>query len=83
MLKRGWYNTFRIFFVSMNVHLTSCLQGFMDVLVSDNSPHAAIANPQKKMYGLQFHPEVRCIPPVSVVRHVDLSGNLWDEALRS
>lgn len=34
----------------------------MDVLVSDNSPHAAIANPQKRMYGLQFHPEVRCIP---------------------
>lgn len=30
----------------------------MDVLSSANSAHAAIANPDKKMYGLQFHPEV-------------------------
>ena len=32
--------------------------GFRTVAVSDGSPFAAIANDEKKFYGLQFHPEV-------------------------
>jgi len=35
-------------------------QGFVDIGVTHNSEHAAIANPQKKFFGLQFHPEVGC-----------------------
>ncbi len=32
--------------------------GFRAVAISDGSPFAAIANDEKKFYGLQFHPEV-------------------------
>ena len=38
--------------------LTALPEGFVDVGVSANSEHAAIANPGKKMWALQFHPEV-------------------------
>ena len=33
-------------------------EGFKTVAISDNSPHAAIANEEKKIYAFQFHPEV-------------------------
>jgi len=33
-------------------------EGFVSIGVTDNSEHAAIAHPDKKMFGLQFHPEV-------------------------
>ncbi|MDR2635908.1 MAG: glutamine-hydrolyzing GMP synthase [Campylobacteraceae bacterium] len=33
-------------------------EGFTSVAVSDNSTHAAIANVEKNIYALQFHPEV-------------------------
>ncbi len=33
-------------------------QGFEKIAYSDNSPYAAIANEEKKMYAFQFHPEV-------------------------
>jgi GMP synthase (glutamine-hydrolysing) len=33
-------------------------QGFEVVAESDNCPYAAMQNPEKKIYGLQFHPEV-------------------------
>ena len=36
--------------------------GFICVAKSRNSPFAAIANPAKKVYGVQFHPEVRHTP---------------------
>jgi GMP synthase (glutamine-hydrolysing) len=42
--------------------LHSVPTGFVDILNTDNSQHAAIANPEKKMYGLQFHPEVTHSP---------------------
>ena len=32
--------------------------GFLSLGSTDNAPYAAIANPAKKLYGLQFHPEV-------------------------
>jgi GMP synthase (glutamine-hydrolysing) len=38
--------------------LTKLPRGFRTVATTDNSPHAAIEQPRKKFYGLQFHPEV-------------------------
>jgi hypothetical protein len=32
---------------------------FINIGVTSNSEHAAIACPDKKFFGLQFHPEVR------------------------
>jgi GMP synthase (glutamine-hydrolysing) len=39
-------------------HLTKLPPGFKAIGKTKNSPIAAIANPVKKIYGLQFHPEV-------------------------
>ncbi len=39
-------------------HLTKLPPGFRSVGKTKNSPIAAIVNPAKKIYGLQFHPEV-------------------------
>lgn len=36
--------------------------GFIPLARSDNSPVAAIGNPERKLYGVQFHPEVRHTP---------------------
>ncbi len=36
--------------------------GFISLASSPNSPYAAIAHPEKQIYGLQFHPEVRHTP---------------------
>ncbi len=33
-------------------------EGFTPIATSDNSPYAAIANEEKKIYAMQFHPEV-------------------------
>lgn len=38
--------------------VTKMPDGFVKIAVTANSEHAAIANAAKKMYGLQFHPEV-------------------------
>jgi len=38
--------------------LSSIPQGFFDVAVTDNSDHAVIENIEKKIWGVQFHPEV-------------------------
>ena len=38
--------------------LTKLPRGFQTVGHTDNSPFAAIEEPRKKIYGLQFHPEV-------------------------
>jgi len=38
--------------------VTEMPEGFIKIARTDNSEHAAIANPQKRMFGLQFHPEV-------------------------
>jgi GMP synthase (glutamine-hydrolysing) len=39
-------------------HLTKIPPGFEGIGSTENSPIAAIAHPEKKIYGLQFHPEV-------------------------
>lgn len=33
--------------------------GFETIALTDSTPHAAIQNEERKLYGLQFHPEVR------------------------
>ncbi len=33
-------------------------QGFRTIARTENAPHAAIANPDRNLFGLQFHPEV-------------------------
>ena len=38
--------------------VTKMPEGFTKIAVTSNSEHAAIANAEKCMYGLQFHPEV-------------------------
>ena len=37
-------------------------EGFQSIASSDNSPFAAVENPDKKMVGIQFHPEVSHTP---------------------
>jgi len=37
-------------------------QGFMVLATSENSPYAAIGNAERKLYGIQFHPEVAHTP---------------------
>ena len=38
--------------------VVSLPEGFVSIAHSDNCPNAAIANPARKLYGVQFHPEV-------------------------
>jgi GMP synthase (glutamine-hydrolysing) len=42
--------------------LTSLPPGFRSIGKSGNAPLAAIANPDRKLYGIQFHPEVAHTP---------------------
>lgn len=42
--------------------LTALPSGFVNVARTANSEHAAIANPSRQMYALQFHPEVTHSP---------------------
>ncbi len=42
--------------------VTKLAPGFEVIAVSDNSPYAAIAHPQRQLFGLQFHPEVAHTP---------------------
>jgi len=42
--------------------LTEPPAGFVGIGVSDNAPLAAIANEERKIYGIQFHPEVAHTP---------------------
>ena len=42
--------------------VTKLPAGFTTVAQSPNSPYAAIANNQRRLYGLQFHPEVHHTP---------------------
>jgi len=37
-------------------------KGFHAIATSDNSPYAAIEDPKRRLYGLQFHPEVAHTP---------------------
>jgi GMP synthase (glutamine-hydrolysing) len=51
-------------------HVKTLPPGFRAIAYSKNTPFAAIENPQKRIYGLQFHPEV-----VHTQRGLDLIRN--------
>ncbi len=42
--------------------VTKMPEGFRSFAHSQNSPYAAIANPQRRLFGIQFHPEVHHTP---------------------
>jgi len=42
--------------------VTKLPAGFIAVAHSENSPYAAVADPARKLFGLQFHPEVHHTP---------------------
>ncbi len=51
--------------------------GFQVIGSSENSPHAAMGDPSKRIYGLQFHPEVEHTPMGSEILRrfaVDICG---------
>jgi len=39
-------------------HVTSLPEGFISLAHTENAPKAAVANREKRIYGIQFHPEV-------------------------
>jgi GMP synthase (glutamine-hydrolysing) len=47
--------------------LTRLPKGFKPVAVTENSDYAAVENHEKRMYGLQFHPEVAHTPKGSAI----------------
>jgi len=48
----------RIVWMSHSDRVETLPEGFEPIAVSDNSPYAAIANIEKQVYAMQFHPEV-------------------------
>jgi len=62
--------------------LTKLPAGFKPVAVSENSPYAAIENRARKMFGLQFHPEVAHTPQgreilANFVHNICACGKHW------
>jgi GMP synthase (glutamine-hydrolysing) len=47
-----------VIWMSHGDHLSLLPSGFENLAHSENIPFAAVGNPQKRIYGLQFHPEV-------------------------
>ncbi|WP_456390825.1 glutamine-hydrolyzing GMP synthase [Hydrogenimonas sp.] len=47
-----------VVWMSHSDRVESLPEGFKPIAYSDNSPYAAIANESRKVYALQFHPEV-------------------------
>ena len=49
----------RIVWMSHSDKVDTLPAGFAPIATSDNSPYAAIANEEKRVYAMQFHPEVQ------------------------
>jgi len=49
----------RIVWMSHSDKVDRLPEGFSPIATSDNSPYAAIANEEKRVYAMQFHPEVQ------------------------
>ena len=49
----------RIVWMSHSDKVDKLPEGFMPIATSANSPYAAIANEEKRVYAMQFHPEVQ------------------------
>ena len=63
-------------------HVSKLPNGFKSCGVTSNSPIAAFFNPSKKIYGLQFHPEVTHTPQGKIilknfVREISNCKGLW------
>jgi len=63
-------------------HVETLPQGFSVVARTDNAPVCAIQNVKKKLYGVQFHPEVNHTPRGEIlintfVRHICGCRGLW------
>ncbi len=57
--------------------ITELPSGFISLAQSDNSPYAAMVNPERNYYGLQFHPEVNhTVGGAEIIRRfvVDVAG---------
>jgi GMP synthase (glutamine-hydrolysing) len=59
-----------VVWMSHGDHVKVLPQGFQSIAHSKNTPFAAMENPRKKIYGLQYHPEV-----VHTQRGLDLIRN--------
>ena len=59
-----------VVWMSHGDHVKTLPQGFHNIAHSKNTPFAAMEDPQKKIYGLQYHPEV-----VHTQRGLDLIKN--------
>tara|TARA_B100001250_G_scaffold23744_1_gene19885 strand:- start:30 stop:1589 length:1560 start_codon:yes stop_codon:yes gene_type:complete len=64
-------------------HVSSLPKGFKSCASSNNSPIAALFNPSKKIFGLQFHPEVTHTPQgkkilKNFVRDICKCQGLWN-----
>jgi GMP synthase (glutamine-hydrolysing) len=49
----------RVVWMSHSDRVDVLPEGFTPIAVSDNSPYAAIANEEKRVYAMQYHPEVQ------------------------
>ncbi|MBU1217190.1 glutamine-hydrolyzing GMP synthase [bacterium] len=49
----------RVVWMSHSDRVDTLPEGFTPIAVSDNSPYAAIANEEKRVYAMQYHPEVQ------------------------
>lgn len=67
--------TFKVW-MSHGDKVTKAPEGFVKIASSEGSPYAAFANEQKKIYGVQFHPEVHHTPRGKEI----LSGFLFEAA---
>ena len=68
--------------MSHGAHVSKLPNGFKSCGVTSNSPIAAFFNPSKKIYGLQFHPEVTHTPQGKIilknfVREISNCKGLW------
>ena len=71
-----------VVWMSHGDHITRAPDGFMVIAKSDSVPIAAFANDEKKIYGLQFHPEVahtRCGKEIlkCFVRDICATSGQW------
>jgi GMP synthase (glutamine-hydrolysing) len=58
----GKVGDFETVWMSHGDKITALPQGFEPVAVSEGSPYAVIANEARRIYGVQFHPEVAHTP---------------------
>ena len=72
----------------MGIASWTSLPGFTVLARSENSPAAAMGDPGRRFYGVQFHPEVvhtpcgRAHPRKLPVSHLPLPSHLDHEILR-